>query len=171
LLAIRQEGLKDPGMRYKPSHMPQAVSHAEALSASVDEHSLTGSLLAVVLTKEARGIWKIRPLRGIYRRLCTRTLIIGGPLLARGSRLENEYTLKALVQTLCQQAQCRTKSTRFVQLFDDSDLLPLFREMGFRWQPQTISPAEPLFKDPIIEAQLKALKPIMGEGFGSFVGK
>ncbi len=170
LLAVRQQRLKDPGMRYKPDQPGAASQQAEAMAATVDHHSLAGSLLAVVLTREARGIWKIGPLRGLHRRLCTRTLIIGGPLLARGSRLESEYTLKALVQTLCQQAQCRAKTTRFILLFDDSDLLPLFREMGFRWQQQTFPPGETFFMDAYIARQLESLPPEMGKGYGSFVG-
>ena len=171
LLAVKQQGLKDPGIRFKSAPRAPLAAHADVLSATVDRHSIAGSMLAVLCERRPKGIWKLPLLQGLFRRLHTRILIVGGPLLARGTRLENEYTLKALVQTLCQQSRCPAKNTRFIQLFDESDLLPLFREMGFRWLEQTYPAHEPFFESVTVKARLDALTPDMRNGYGSFVRK
>lgn len=169
LVALKHHGLRDPGGRFKPWQADSGLSPAEALTASVDEDSIAGVLLAVVSGNEPNGLWRLGPLRPLHRRLCSRTLVVGGPLMAPGSRLEREYTLKALIQTLCSQAKCHASTSRFICLFDDSDQLPLFREMGFRWHEQTFPAGELIFREPEVITQVESLPEEMKKGFGSFV--
>jgi hypothetical protein len=143
LLAVRKEGLKDPGARpasYRPGDIfnipADKVVNKTSKSdpdAANEEGKIAGSLLAVNIRDEVPdSIW-FRPFAVVYRMLTARTIVYGGPLLGEATRLQNELTAKALLNALHKQVHRRSIFTQLQNSFDVSDYLPLFREMGYKF--------------------------------------
>jgi len=124
LLAVKEGGMKDPGVRQKKARTSEMIP----------EDRIAGSLLAVTIRENQQGPWKYWPLKPLHARLSTRTLVYGGPLLAEGTRLQKETTLKSLLQALNQQVSENSLFTQFRNFFDLTDQRILFRDYGYHWQ-------------------------------------
>ncbi|MFO7998513.1 MAG: hypothetical protein R6U86_05955 [Bacteroidales bacterium] len=124
LLAVKEGGLKDPGVRQKKARSGEMIH----------EDRIAGSLLAVTIRENQQGPWKYWPLKPLHARLSTRTLVYGGPLLAEGTRLQKETTLKSLLHALNLQVSGNSLFTQFRNFFDLTDQRILFKDYGYHWQ-------------------------------------
>ncbi len=95
--------------------------------------SLMGSLLAVVIQNPVPRMVNFFPLASLYKRFTTRTVVYGGPLLAEGSRLEQEMTLKTLLGALRDTVGKHSLFTRFHNFYGLTDYKPLFHAQGYRY--------------------------------------
>ena len=124
LLAVKEGGMKDPGVRQKKARTSEMIH----------EDRIAGSLLAVTIRENQQGPWKYWPLKPLHARLSARTLVYGGPLLAEGTRLQQETTLKSLLHALNLQVSDNSLFTQFRNSFDLTDKRILFRDYGYHWQ-------------------------------------
>ncbi len=99
----------------------------------VDGGLVAGSLLGVVVKKPLPDWLRFWPLSTLHASLFSRTIIYGGPLLAPGSRLEQETTLGLLVEELQRKTRSRSRYTQYRNLYDCSEFFPKFRSLGFRF--------------------------------------
>lgn len=143
LLAVRTEGLKDPGARpasFRPGEIfnMHAGSQAEvaqksSAKAEVGYGRIAGSMLAVnVREKSFSSSWN-NPFAGVYRMMTAHTIACGGPLLDETTRLQKELTTKALFNALHSQFHKRSIAVHVFNIFDMTDFIPLYREMGYRY--------------------------------------
>ncbi|MFP4064361.1 MAG: hypothetical protein ACLFS0_02505 [Bacteroidales bacterium] len=124
LLAVKEGGLKDPGVRQRKGRPGEMI----------DEDRIAGSLLALTIRENQQGPWKYWPLKPLYTRLSARTLVYGGPLLAEGTRLQKETTLKSLLHALNLQVSGNSLFTQFRNFYDLTDQRVLFKDYGYHWQ-------------------------------------
>ncbi len=139
LLAVKDEGMMDPGAlsakNTPTSFEPVAQSNpATQDDAVVHSKSLAGSLLAVILHEPPPEKTLLKPFSKLHRLLTSRTLVYGGPLITQGTRLQQEMILKLLLDGLDTRVKKRSLFTQFRNSFEINDLIPLFREMGYRWR-------------------------------------
>ncbi len=128
MLAVREEGLQDPGLR------GSGLRNFGQRGTGVDSADMVaGSLLGVILREPHPAKTLLKAFAGPYRKLTTRTLVYGGPLLAEGTRLQREMTLKVLLRALQDEARSRSLFTQLRNFHDLSDYKPLFRDAGFEW--------------------------------------
>lgn len=143
LLAVREEGLKDPGARpapYRPGDIFKTGSRAVASSGvsnetTIEASKIAASLLALVTRETPPSSFWLKPLTGIWQKLTARTLVYGGPLLTDATRLQKELITKALLKALHQQVKKHSLFTLFRNSHDSVDMIPVFREMGYEYQP------------------------------------
>ena len=144
LLAVRDEGLTDPGAR-SPSYRPGDIFKdrprngtsdvaSKPGSKSVEPTKIAASLLAVVIREPTPASPLLRPFDGLYRKLTSRTMVYGGPLLGDATRLQQELVTKSLLNALHQQVRKRSLFTQFCNSCDLTDFIPLFREMGYEYR-------------------------------------
>jgi len=159
MLAVREEGLRDPGLRgsgfrgsglrnaglggsdtggtggQQPPGSPGEKKPASKAKTPQDASAdmVAGSLLGVILREPHPAKTLLKAFAGPYRKLTTRTLVYGGPLLAEGTRLQREMTLKVLLRALQDEARSRSLFTQLRNFHDLSDYKPLFRDAGFEW--------------------------------------
>ena len=144
LLAVREEGLTDPGARpasYRPGDIFKDRSQnmtsdavSQPVSTSVDPSKIAASLLAVIIREEAPASPLLRPFAGLFRNLTSRTLVYGGPLLSDDTRLQQELITRTLLKSLHQQVRRRSLFTQFRNTYDLTELIPSFREMGYEYR-------------------------------------
>jgi len=161
-VAVKGQKLQDPGIRYRPNGRPgqswqpmkdagagaksvpgskqqdgpgdSAQNKTKAQSETEGETVVAGSLLAMIIREPTLQSPWLRPLRGLHRKLTARTIIYGGPLLAKGSRLEKEFVLKTLLHAVQEYVKKRSLFTEFRNLYDLVDYKPIFRERNFEWE-------------------------------------
>ncbi len=142
-VAIRQEGLKDPGVRSsggydtgfsqrddtaKPSERHKPVADADVLTAN----AIAGSMLAIVVKKTTGMHPLVKPFAGVFKKIGTQTRVYNGPLLAPNTRLQREITTKLLFEALHRYSEKFSASVKLSSVMDITDFLPLFREMGYK---------------------------------------
>ena len=136
LLALHEEGLTDPGARRTGNAVAASVRDPGSgpAPAVVSAHAVAGALLAVSLHEPAPANALMKRIAKVYRRVTTRTLVYGGPLLAPDTRLRQELVLKMLLDGLNKSVGRKSLFTQFRNSFDLDEMKPLFREMGYNWQ-------------------------------------
>jgi len=120
---------------------PQATSNLKSriassrdfASAQPQTSNLLGTLLAVVIQNPVPALINFFPLAGIYKRFTSRTVVYGGPLLAEGTRLEREMTLKTLLGALNDAAGKRSLFAQFRNFYDLAEHKPIFHKLGYRY--------------------------------------
>ncbi len=144
LLVLSDEVLKDPGANWSGALHDQAtaVSKQQQPSAPlackaeqpVDLGNIMASLLALIVSEEEpqAGLWKT--LRGWHKTLTACTLVYNGPLLAPGTRLQQERAIRALLEALNRQVKKRSLCTKIINSIQFNELLPLFNELGYKRQ-------------------------------------
>ncbi len=139
-VAIKGQKLQDPGIRYRPNGRPgqsgQSMKETGGggKSQPEGETEVAGSLLAMIIREPTLQSPWWRPLRGLHRKFTARTIIFGGPLLAKGSRLEKEIVLKTLLHAVQEYVKKRSLFTEFRNLYDLGDYKLIFRENKFEWE-------------------------------------
>lgn len=114
------------------AHQGRQEVKSSDLTTVVDPSQIAGSLLAVIIQEKPYGLWCIQPFKQLYRNLSARTIVYGGPLLAPGTRLRQEQTLVALLETLNKKVKHRSLFTQFRNFFDVDDMIPAFKESGYQ---------------------------------------
>lgn len=139
-VAIKGQKLQDPGIRYRPNGRPgqsgQSMKETGGggKSQPEGETEVAGSLLAMIIREPTLQSPWWRPFRGLHRKFTARTIIFGGPLLAKGSRLEKEIVLKTLLHAVQEYVKKRSLFTEFRNLYDLGDYKLIFRENKFEWE-------------------------------------
>ncbi len=139
LLAVKEGGIMDPGaIRTGNTKTPFTTSTRDTFSQDespeVRAKSIAGSLLAVTVHEPPPKNPLLKPFGGLYQLLTSRTLVHGGPLMAENTRLQQEMILKLLLDGLHARIKKRSMFTQFRNSFDLSDMKPLFREKGYKWE-------------------------------------
>lgn len=139
LLAVKEEGMKDPGAiqagNTKTSVSKSTRDTLALLHDTINQsENIAGSLLAVMLHEPPPKNALLKPFGKLHRLLTARTIVYGGPLLAPGTRLQQEITLKLLLKGLYTRVKKQSLFTQFRNSFDLNDMKPLFRELGYSWQ-------------------------------------
>ena len=137
LVALREAALRDPGRRYSkttdPGRRTEHPTTQQSQQAPEANSSPLGSLLAVIIQNPVPTMVNFFPLAGLYKRFTARTVVYGGPLLAEGTRLEREMTLKTLLGALQDATSKQSLFTQFRNFYDLTDCKPLFHERGYRY--------------------------------------
>ncbi len=156
LVALKEEVLKDPGRQYSKVLSPQTNPDATPGPKRQTSNQLTGqdpnqpratqnpslgqaapnlagSLLAVVIQNPVPRMLNFFPMAGLYKHFTSRTVVYGGPLLAEGSRLEREMTLRTLLGALRETAGKQTLFTQFRNFYDLHEYTPLFHAQGYHY--------------------------------------
>ena len=129
LLAVKKEGMKDPGALQPGDGTMPLPGNAVGGSGNI-----AGALLAVILHEPSPKKMLLKPFRQLHRLLTSRTIVYGGPLMASGTRLQQEHILRLLLKGLHARVKKRSLFTQFRNSFDLNDLRPVFRELDYDWQ-------------------------------------
>jgi hypothetical protein len=135
---------------------------------------VAGSLLGVIVKKPLPRWMRFWPVSTMHASLFSRTIVYGGPLLAPGSRLEQETTLGLLVEELQRKTRGRSRYTQYRNLFDCSEFFPKFRSLGFRFSEGNFSAPDAAaldslqLKDFIEKDTGKAVQGMKPAAYGSF---
>lgn len=130
LIAFHDRKLLDPGATYwTDKKVAGPVGRSKDVTT---ERIIAGSMLAVMIRQPLRSGTGLPFFRMFSRSFATSTIITGGPLLAKGTRLEKEFTLKVLLEGLHDIAGKRSAYTECAFFPDIGDLETVFRMQGFR---------------------------------------
>ncbi len=130
----KQHGSPEDPLQNKPGTKEQGKARTGAQSEPEEETVVAGSLLAMIIREPTLQSPWWRPFRGLHHKFTARTIIFGGPLLAKGSRLEKEFVLKTLLHAVQEYVKKRSLFTEFRNLYDLGDYKPIFRENNFEWE-------------------------------------
>jgi hypothetical protein len=150
------------------------VAMMDDKGAPVDGGLVAGSLLGVIVKKPLPRWMRFWPVSTLHASLFSRTIVYGGPLLAPGSRLEQETTLGLLVEELQRKTRGRSRYTQYRNLFDCSEFFPKFRSLGFRFSEGNFSAPDAAaldflqLKDFIEKDTGKAVQGMKPAAYGSF---
>ena len=144
LLAVKGELLSDPGAHFL-SKRPGSFGgqnegvRGEEATKRLPANAITGSLLCVTvrepISRKGEKKQDPKPLKYPYRR----SLIVGGPLLGDGTRLEKEVTMKSLLAAMERDLPAGVNYIRFCHVVDREDHKALFRQKGFRWSGEQLA--------------------------------
>ncbi len=129
LIALKEQKLKDPGAGF----WKQQRMAVDPPMSRQDEKLVAGSLLAITISEPPPRHKLLMPFNRLRKRLTARTVVYGGPLLAEGTRLEKETTLKALLQALQEKVSGRSLFTQLRNFYDMADYKPLMHSLGYKW--------------------------------------
>jgi len=159
LVAMKEEALPDPGQRYagkgerrarrgelgeaswelreedrKEGGMRDEMEDGEGKTREQQGGPVVGSLLVVVIQNPVPAAINFFPLSGLWQRFTTRAVVYGGPLLASGTKLEKELTLKALLKALKEKIDKKVLFTEFRNFYDMEDHKKVFYENRYTWE-------------------------------------
>ncbi len=94
--------------------------------------NITGSLLGVLICETPGRLWQKSRLKRIHRKLTSRAVVYGGPLLGQDPR-QQQPTLRALLLALHREVKHRALFTQFRNFFDLSGFRTVFEGEGYRY--------------------------------------